>query len=563
MATRKEMKLGAKLALSFFLMIAIAAVIGITGTTSISKVNGYLTSMYTGNLLPITQISEANENALYHNRTAYRMIIETDADTLKERVANNEKYVATITAQLALYEKGISGEEERALYAKLGGLWADYLAKYEKFSTLALANRNAEANAYMASTLRPAFDAAEDVAVELIGLNHSYAEKANAAGDDAVRRIVVMMILFVVAGIILGALLAIVITRSITKAVGGEPPEIARMAERIAAGDLDIEADRSRKLVGINKSLVEMGLKLQEIVGSVQGAVDQVAAGSEQISSTSQQMSQGATEQAASAEEVSASVEEMAATIRQNTDNSQATEGISQKAAANAMEGGAAVNEAVAAMKAIAGKIGIIDEIARQTNLLALNAAIEAARAGEAGKGFAVVASEVRKLAERSQVAAGEITQLSSSTVEMASRAGGIIQQIVPDIKKTAELVQEITAASREQSLGSEQIGKAMTQLDEVIQQNASASEEMAAMAEELSGQAVQLSATMSFFRLSGREAVMATGKHEVKIAHAVKDASRKAIVPAPSRRPGAIGASPTAGGPAAAPLSDGDFEDF
>lgn len=557
MATRREIKLGAKLALSFFLMIVIASVIGIAGMINISKVNDLLTSMYKVNLLPITQLSEANENALYHNRAAYRMIIENDAEMLKEAVANIAKYESSIDELLALYVKGIQGGEEQALYDKLGGLWADYLAKFDEFASLALANRNEEANAYMAAKLRPAFDAAEDVAVELIGLNERYANEANAAGDAAVRSIVVMMIVFLAAGMILGALLAVFITRSITKAVGGEPPDIARMAERIAAGNLDMEVDESRKLVGINKSLVEMGRKLQEIVGSVQGAVDQVAAGSEQISSTSQQMSQGATEQASSAEEVSASVEEMAATIRQNTDNSQATEGISQKAAVNAAEGGSAVNEAVTAMKAIAGKIGIIDEIARQTNLLALNAAIEAARAGEAGKGFAVVASEVRKLAERSQVAAGEITQLSSSTVEMASHAGEIIQQIVPDIKKTAELVQEITAASREQSLGSEQIGKAMTQLDEVIQQNASASEEMAAMAEELSGQAVQLSTIMSFFKLSGREVVATAKKHDVKIAHTVKEASRTAIVPAPARRPVAGNASP------AASLADGDFEDF
>jgi methyl-accepting chemotaxis protein len=296
----------------------------------------------------------------------------------------------------------------------------------------------------------------------------------------------------------------------------------------MAKGDLTlvIHEDmlhRSDELGMLALAFRDMQGSLKEIVASVQTAVGQVASGSEEISTTSQQMSQGATEQAASAEEVSSSVEELASTIKQNTDNSMATEQISQKAAVDATEGGKVVDEAVAAMKVIVSKIDIINEIARQTNLLALNAAIEAARAGEAGKGFAVVASEVRKLAERSQNAAGEITQLSASTVASATKASEIINRIVPDIKKTADLVQEISSASREQSTGSDQIGQAMVQLDTVIQQNASASEEMASMAEELSGQALQLSETMSFFKVEdGTQGKISQNfKQEIHVAHA------------------------------------------
>jgi methyl-accepting chemotaxis protein len=245
-------------------------------------------------------------------------------------------------------------------------------------------------------------------------------------------------------------------------------------------------------------------------------------------------MSQGATEQAASAEEVSSSVEELAATIKQNTDNSLTTVQISQKAAGDAAEGGKAVDEAVAAMKVIVGKVDIINEIARQTNLLALNAAIEAARAGEVGKGFAVVASEVRKLAERSQNAAGEITALSGSTVASAIKASTVINRTVPDIKKTADLVQEISSASQEQASGSDQIGKAMVQLDTVIQQNASVSEEMASMAEELSGQAGQLTETMSFFRLAAEQAPKEKEAPERK--KEVRAAPKAATAGAPSR---------------------------
>jgi len=267
---------------------------------------------------------------------------------------------------------------------------------------------------------------------------------------------------------------------------------------------------------------------ISRVVDVIRATVDQVSTGNQEISATAQQMSQGASEQASSAEEVSASIEEITATIKQNTDNSITTEQISRKVAIDADIGGKAVMESVTAMTAIAGKIGIIDEIARQTNLLALNAAIEAARAGEAGRGFAVVASEVRKLAERSQRAAGEITELSRSTVDATTKAGELIQRIIPDIKHTADLVQEIAAASREQSAGTEQIETAISQLDTVIQQNASASEEMASMAEELSSQSEQLREAMLFFANSRavqanvrKIAPTAPQHRNIKIAHA------------------------------------------
>jgi methyl-accepting chemotaxis protein len=241
---------------------------------------------------------------------------------------------------------------------------------------------------------------------------------------------------------------------------------------------------------------------LHNLIGNIKMATEQVATGSLAISASSSEMSRGAATQAASAEEASSSIEQMNANIRQNADNALQTEKIATQAAQNAQEGGNAVNETVAAMKQIAEKIMIIEEIARQTNLLALNAAIEAARAGEHGKGFAVVAAEVRKLAERSQIAAGEINELSTNSVEVAEKAGKLLEVIVPDIQKTAELVQEISAASKEQDAGAEQINRSIQQLDGVIQQNASASEEMASTAEELSSQSEQLADMVAFFKI-------------------------------------------------------------
>lgn len=274
------------------------------------------------------------------------------------------------------------------------------------------------------------------------------------------------------------------------------------LAKEIAGGNLMLQVKERSANDGLMQALGSMVKNLSKVVGDVKSAADNVTAGSQELSSTSMQMSQGASEQAASAEEASASMEEMSSNIRQNADNSLQTEKIAAKSALDANESGIAVAKTVAAMKEIATKTTIIEEIARQTNLLALNAAIEAARAGEHGKGFAVVASEVRKLAERSQKAAGEIGSLSLTSVEVAENAGHLLQRLVPDIKKTSELVQEISAACKEQDTGAEQINKAIMQLDQVIQQNAGASEEMASTAEELASQAEQLQGTIAFFRI-------------------------------------------------------------
>ena len=286
----------------------------------------------------------------------------------------------------------------------------------------------------------------------------------------------------------------------------GAMNEITTAAEQVAGGNLTVTLKERCAQDKLMQALVAMVGGLTRTVSEIRSIAGEVASASQSISTASVQVSKGASSQAAAAEEASSSMEEMVSNIKQNADNAQQTDKIANKSAKDAQESGKSVLEAVAAMKEIANKISIIEEIARQTNLLALNAAIEAARAGEHGKGFAVVAAEVRKLAERSQKAAGEINQLSSTTLRVSEKSGEMLEKLVPDIQRTAELVQEISAASKEQDTGAEQINKALQQLEQVIQQNASAAEEMASTTEELTGQSEQLVSALSFFR-TGDEA--------------------------------------------------------
>ncbi len=355
---------------------------------------------------------------------------------------------------------------------------------------------------------------AENFSESLIEENH----EADRVYDAT--RVRVMWIGFIV--IVIGVILAATISYYTTRSISIPLNEAVALNNRLSEGDLTVEIKIERKdeIGSLQEAMLKMTEKLKTIISEVKTASTNVASGSQEISSSaselsaaSERLSQGAAEQASSAEEISSSMEQMVSNIRQNADNALSTEKIAVKSATSAKDGGDAVYQTVAAMKEIAEKISIIEEISRQTDLLALNAAIEAARAGEYGKGFAVVASEVRKLAERSKKSANEISKLSISSVQIAEKANEMLTAIIPDIQRTSELVQEISAASNEQNSGANQINKAVQQLDEIIQQNASASEEMsssteqiASTTEELASQAEQLQAVMEFFTIDDRE---------------------------------------------------------
>lgn len=540
----KNMKIGMRLGLAFGVILLLLLLMGVAGYWSTDAVSGTTMKMLRGDAQLAEHSARLRANVLGMRRSEKDIFINIGSSEKVEKYFKDWAEEKGKTAErLADLEKVAYSQMDKDIIKALKADFAVYGGGFEKVYGLIRNDKlktTVEANAaigeYKDETHRMLKNA-----VELAQESNKKMQGAEAVIAAITKKSVGIMAMVAIISIIIGIAAAILITRGIVNPLANA----VSVNNRLAEGDLTvaIEVDSKDETGQLLTAMQHMLAKLKEIVGEVTTASNNVASGSEELSSSSQQMSQGATEQAASIEEVSSSMEQMTSNIKQSADNSQQTEKIAQKSANDAREGGVAVAETVRAMKEIADKISIIEEIARQTNLLALNAAIEAARAGEHGKGFAVVASEVRKLAERSQLAAGEISQLSSSSVRIAEKAGDMLAKLVPDIQKTAELVQEITAASREQDAGAEQINKAIQQLDQVVQQNASASEQMASTAEELSSQAEQLQSSISFFNvgsagISQRNAVgvrtqLKTAR-KVGIAHITQN-TKKAPAPGAS----------------------------
>ncbi|MCE1247111.1 MAG: methyl-accepting chemotaxis protein [Firmicutes bacterium] len=531
----KNLRIGVKLIGTFLLIAAIALGIGIAGMWGLKKVKAELKEI-TG----VNMINMENEMliAQYMNKI---FAAERGLMVYNQKKDRDLQY-GFIDDSLKGIEESQKAWESTTETKEEGALWKDYkegitawnealkkeinLNKEKDKILEAGVQENDKKLKDINETISTAHEDARKILLptrakmeELVKVTKKIADEKAALAMALSARIETIIIWVVIGGIIVSILIGLIISRSITKPL----EEGVEAANRLAEGDLTIQLEsRSKDETGILiQALSEMVEKLKEVVMNIKTSADYVASGSQQMSATAEQLSQGATEQAASAEEASSAMEQMASNVRQNSENAQQTDKIAVKVSGDAVEGGDSVRETVKAMKEIAEKINIIEEIARQTNMLALNAAIEAARAGEHGKGFAVVAAEVRKLAERSQFAAAEISQLSLSSTRIAEKAGTLLEKIVPEIRKTAELVQEITVASNEQNQGAEQINKAMQQLDQVIQQNAGASEEMSATAEELSSQASAMQDMIAFFKLDFRSKSVSSSRiqNDVKMA--------------------------------------------
>ncbi|GAA5168969.1 HAMP domain-containing methyl-accepting chemotaxis protein [Viridibacterium curvum] len=587
-----NLKLAQKLITTFLVCSVLTAIVGGLSLYRLNQLGKTIHDIYFNNVLPAQSISEAAARLTAHSRAYVRLPAMKDPEVIKDTVKRAASHMEKFYAAFKEYRETSLAPEEAKLVEEIDKLIPVYLQQSDKVAQLALDKKFDQAAEFSNGDARKTINQLEAAMAKLIQTQSEQASTSNKEAESGLATTRIVMVTVLLTSIAIAVALGLMVTRIISRQIGGEPEDAARTLHSIANGDLGTDIplrpgdaqsmlyavkqmqDRLQRVIEGQRMLVtaanagdfstrvpleglqgfqhEMGeglnnlaettgqsiadvvrvmgalsngdltqsidaeyegafgemreyvnntiAKLAEVVAEVNTSAEALASASEQVNATAQNLSQAASEQAAGAEETSSAIEEMTSSIAQNTENAKITDGMATKSSEEAAEGGEAVKATVVAMKQIAQKIGIIDDIAYQTNLLALNAAIEAARAGEHGKGFAVVAAEVRKLAERSQVAAQEISTVAESSVELAERAGTLLDQIVPNIRKTSDLVQEITAASEEQSTGVSQINTAVSQLSQTTQQNAASSEELAATAEEMSGHAEGLQRAIGFF---------------------------------------------------------------
>ena len=518
-----------KLASAFGFLIMMLMLTAGYGIVSLGNLNDNFGDVLQGPAARLKYTQALAGDQLQQIRQQKNLLLATNAAEMQSAITKSDDARRAYDDAFKNVDR-IATQEGKPLWAQLADLTTTFRKQDDDIRRLMLSGDATGALRISNIDARGVTNDIDALVAKVVKVEDAQLQAADDQADVDYAKTRTIMISAAAMVTLVAILAAVWIAYSINKGLHGA----VRAVQSVAEGDLTKFApvtskDEIGELLGYVNTMIE---RLRGVVGDALSASDNVSSGSQELSSSSEQLSQGATEQASAAEEASASMEQMAANIKQNADNAAQTEKIARQSSKEAEASGQAVGRAVSAMRTIAEKISIVQEIARQTDLLALNAAVEAARAGEHGKGFAVVASEVRKLAERSQAAAAEISSLSGETVQVATEAGDMLNKLVPAIHKTAELVSEISAACREQDIGASQINEAIQQLDKVTQQNAGASEEMSSTSEELASQAEELQASIAFFRVDQSPAAVS------KPAKRHAASARSPAKPAPASRP-------------------------